>query len=187
MRLGARRQREQDGLATKRAQLARPEAEQRSSVGVEGERGGPGGAGGAEGGFVDSGRLTVVALPEAGTIEVVIISSPGNETNATDGGGDDGSANVTISIQDLGLGLSGDVKVRDVWAKKDLASVSATGTFTTSVPHHGSVFLIFMPPATKWPQPYELAPWMKAPVPPTPPAATPLPASRMNGEGQSKQ
>ena len=48
--------------------------------------------------------------------------------------GGDGSANVTISIADLRLGLggAGSVKVRDVWAKADLPStfVSAAGTFT---------------------------------------------------------
>ena len=76
-------------------------------------------------------------------------------------------ATVTISLDDLGLGIMGPVKVRDVWKKKDLPT--ATGTFSATVPHHGSVFLVFMPPNSTWPLPFELAPWMKATTPLPPP------------------
>ena len=59
------------------------------------------------------------------------------------------------------------MRVRDVWNKRDLPSVpsASSGTFTTGVPHHGSVFLVLMPADdTKWPLPFELAPWMRTPV-----------------------
>ena len=75
-------------------------------------------------------------------------------------------ATVTIKLDDLGLGFSGPAKVRDVWGKKDLAV--ATGTLSATVPHHGSAFFVLMPPATSWPPPFELAPWMKIPPPPVP-------------------
>lgn len=70
-----------------------------------------------------------------------------------------GNVTVTIELSKLNLGITGTVKVRDVWQKKDLGDV--TDTFTTNVNHHGSVFLILMPPHSKWPLPFELAPWMR--------------------------
>jgi hypothetical protein len=40
-----------------------------------------------------------------------------------------GPANVTIDIADLKLGISGSVKVRDVWNKKDLVRVNSNRPF----------------------------------------------------------
>jgi hypothetical protein len=71
---------------------------------------------------------------------------------------------VTIHLSDLKLGISGAVRIRDVWNKQDLAPTSSSGSFTTAVPHHGSVFLVFMPDGSTWPLPFELAPWMRKPV-----------------------
>ena len=82
------------------------------------------------------------------------------------------SATITIQLEDLGLGITGPVKVRDVWKKRDLPTAT-TGTFSTTVPHHGSVFLVFMPPTSTWPEPFELAPWMRVPPPPV----APMPAA----------
>ena len=47
---------------------------------------------------------------------------------------------------------------------------TAAGSFSTSVPHHGCTFYIFMSTESKWPLPFELAPWMKQKPPPVPPA-----------------
>ena len=58
-------------------------------------------------------------------------------------------ATVTIQLSALSLGITGPVKVRDVWNKQDLP-LATTGAVTTSVPHHGSVFLVFMPPTSAW-------------------------------------
>lgn len=84
-----------------------------------------------------------------------------------------GRATVTIHLQDLhlaGIGAPGAaVRVRDVWNKKDLSKTTTTGTFTTTVPYHGSTFVIFMPGNdSKWPLPFKLAPWMDKPAPPVP-------------------
>jgi hypothetical protein len=78
-----------------------------------------------------------------------------------------GPADVTIDLAKLNLDISGEVRVRDVWAKKDLPNMpSATSTFKLSnpVPYHGSAFIIFMPAKSEWPLPFELAPWMKTSV-----------------------
>jgi hypothetical protein len=77
---------------------------------------------------------------------------------------------VTLQLADLGLNISGAVRVRDVWNKTDLPSVpsASTGSITAIVPHHGSVFLVLMPEGSKWPLPFELAPWMRKPAPPSP-------------------
>jgi len=32
------------------------------------------------------------------------------------------------------------------------------------VPHHGSVFLVFMPAGSSWPLPFKRAAWMDAPA-----------------------
>jgi len=79
-------------------------------------------------------------------------------------------ATVTVQLDQLSLGISGPVKVRDVWHKRDLPTAAA-GTISATVPHHGSVFLVIMPPSASWPLPFELAPWMKVPPPPVPPSA----------------
>lgn len=77
-----------------------------------------------------------------------------------------GPANVTVALSELELGITGSVKVRDVWQKQFLPH--QTTTFTTSVPHHGCTFYIFMPASdTEWPLPFKLAPWMDKPAPPT--------------------
>lgn len=52
-------------------------------------------------------------------------------------------------------------QVRDVWGKRTLPSLSATGTLDVIVPHHGSVFLVLMPPQSQWPLPYTRAAWME--------------------------
>ena len=71
----------------------------------------------------------------------------------------------------LKLGLSGPVKVRDVWAKKDLPN--AQTSFSTVVPYHDGIFLVFMPVGSAWPLPFELADWMKIPPPPVPTTTEP--------------
>ena len=80
-------------------------------------------------------------------------------------------ATVTFDLAELSLGLpsSAKVKVRDVWNKQFLPSLPGSGNFSTSVPHHGSVFLVFMPENSSWPLPFKLAPWMDKPAPPVPP------------------
>lgn len=81
-----------------------------------------------------------------------------------------GPANVTMSLTLLDLGITGKVKVRDVWNKKTLPSLaSSEARFTTSVPHHGCTFYVFMPETAKWPEPFKRAPWMDKPAPPVPP------------------
>lgn len=81
-----------------------------------------------------------------------------------------GPANVTMALTALDLGISGKVKVRDVWNKKDLPSLaSSAAAFSTTVPHHGCSFYIFMPETATWPVPFKLAPWMDKPAPPVPP------------------
>jgi hypothetical protein len=82
-----------------------------------------------------------------------------------------GAADVSIELSTLNLGISGAVRVRDVWEKKDLDNLpSDASTFKISkLPYHGSAFVIFMPEDSKWPLPFELAPWMKTPLQPTPP------------------
>jgi len=77
----------------------------------------------------------------------------------------DGAGSVTIELADLKLGIDGPVKVRDVWARADLPN--AVGSFTTTVPYHDGVFLVFMPVGSEWPLPFKLADWMKVPPPPT--------------------
>jgi len=79
-----------------------------------------------------------------------------------------GPANMTINLADLKLGFTGPAKVRDVWNKKDLGT--ATETLSTTVPFHGSVFLVLMPVGSEWPLKFQLAPWMRSPAPPVPPA-----------------
>jgi hypothetical protein len=80
-----------------------------------------------------------------------------------------GPANVTMALTALDLGISGAVKVRDVWNKKTLPSLtSSAASFTTTVPHHGCSFYIFMPETATWPVPFKLAPWMERPTPPVP-------------------
>jgi hypothetical protein len=75
-----------------------------------------------------------------------------------------------MSLTALGLGIAGKVKVRDVWRKRTLPSLSSgAATFSTSVPHHGCTFYIFMPEDAEWPLPYKLAAWMDKPAPPVPP------------------
>lgn len=77
------------------------------------------------------------------------------------------NATVTFKLSDLGL--SGDLKIRDVWSRKDLGVVK-DGEVSLSIAHHGSQFLVFLPADdTAWPLPFELAPWMDKPAPPTPP------------------
>ena len=49
----------------------------------------------------------------------------------------------------------------------DLPSLTTDGAYNARVPYHGSKFLILMPATAEWPLPFELAPWMKQPVPPT--------------------
>ena len=78
---------------------------------------------------------------------------------------------MTVSLLDLKLGITGPVRVRSVWDKKDLPN--AASSISVSVPHHGCTFLIFMPVGSKWPLPFKLAPWMKAKPPPTPKAKPP--------------
>ena len=46
-----------------------------------------------------------------------------------------GRANVTIDIADLKLGISGAVKVRDVWNKKDLVRVNSNRPFILQNDH----------------------------------------------------
>ena len=80
-----------------------------------------------------------------------------------------GPANVTMALTALDLGISGKVKIRDVWNKRTLPSVSSSAaSFSTSVPHHGCTFYVFMPETATWPTPFKLAPWMQAPAPPVP-------------------
>jgi hypothetical protein len=83
-----------------------------------------------------------------------------------------GPITVMVQLADLGLSISGTVRVRDVWNKTDLPSVSSasTGSITAVVPHHGSIFLVLMPEGSKWPLPFELAPWMRKPAPPSSPS-----------------
>lgn len=85
-------------------------------------------------------------------------------------------ATVTFNLRDLNLGLPSrkQVKVRDIWNKRFLPSIAGTGAFSASVPHHGSIFLVFMPENSTWPLPFKLAPWMDKPAPPVPPP-TPSP------------
>lgn len=72
-----------------------------------------------------------------------------------------GPSTVSFKVSALDLdGVSGEVRVRDVWGKRDLAPTSTDGYFSASVPHHDCLFLIFMAPASKWPVPFKLAPWM---------------------------
>ncbi|HEX3020463.1 MAG TPA: alpha-galactosidase [Chitinispirillaceae bacterium] len=49
-------------------------------------------------------------------------------------------ANITVNFSDIGL--SGAVYVRDLWAKKDLGSI--TGSYTMKVPSHGTGMLKIM-------------------------------------------
>jgi len=93
---------------------------------------------------------------------------------------------ITIKLSDLNLGIQGKVKVRDVWNKVDLAE--ASDTFTTVVPYHGSIFVIFMPVGSAWPLPFELAPWMRSPAPPPPPHrhhSQETPQNNLNDEFES--
>lgn len=82
-----------------------------------------------------------------------------------------GAGSVTIELAALKLGLSGPVKVRDVWAKKDLPN--AQTSFSTVVPYHDGIFLVFMPVGSAWPLPFELADWMRIPPPPVPTTTEP--------------
>ena len=52
-------------------------------------------------------------------------------------------------------------------AKADLPN--AVGRFSTTVPYHDGVLLVFMPVGSAWPLPFELAAWMRIPPPPVPP------------------
>jgi hypothetical protein len=73
-----------------------------------------------------------------------------------------GPANVTVPLVSLNLGFSGPIRVRDVWAHRDLPSLpSASLSLSTYVPYHGSAFLVIMPEGSEWPVPFELAPWMR--------------------------
>eukprot|EP00035_Acanthoeca_spectabilis_P011764 m.207172 g.207172 ORF g.207172 m.207172 type:complete len:428 (+) comp15442_c1_seq9:1282-2565(+) len=77
--------------------------------------------------------------------------------------GPSGPSDVSINLQSLGLNFSGAVRVRDVWAHKDLPGLASTdATLSTHVPYHGSVFLVLMPADSEWPLPFELAPWMRS-------------------------
>ena len=80
-------------------------------------------------------------------------------------------AAVTIQLSDLGLGIgSGAVTVRDVWQKRDLPDALATGSFNTSVPHHGCTFFVFSKPGgAAWPPPFKVADWLVTPPVPPPP------------------
>jgi hypothetical protein len=74
-----------------------------------------------------------------------------------------GGATATFSL--AALNISGAVSVRDVWAKKVLAPVAAGGSFTSTVGHHASQFVVFVGAGAKWPVPFELAPWMRKATP----------------------
>ena len=78
------------------------------------------------------------------------------------------NATVTVNLADLNLGIATPtIRVRDVWQRKFLPDIvvgSSGGTFTTDVPHHGSVFLVFMPAGSSWPLPFKRAAWMDAPA-----------------------
>ena len=73
----------------------------------------------------------------------------------------DPNATVAITVALPDLNITGAVKVRDVWGKADLPMVKSGGSFTTSMGHHASSFVVFVPPSAKWPIPFELAPWMR--------------------------
>lgn len=79
-------------------------------------------------------------------------------------------AKATIKLSELGLGIAqGTVKVRDVWNKKDLPDAIATGSFTTTVPHHGCTFFVFSKPGgAAWPPPFKVADWLAKPPTPAP-------------------
>ena len=82
-----------------------------------------------------------------------------------------GPANVVIDLSLLDLGITEEIKVRDVWNKKDLPSLASGSTsFSTSVAHHGCTFYVFSSRGgAAWPEPFKLAPWMDKPAPPVPP------------------
>ena len=44
---------------------------------------------------------------------------------------------VTVHFKDIGL--SGEVSVRDLWARKELGSIN--GSYTAQVPRHGAVMI----------------------------------------------
>ena len=68
-------------------------------------------------------------------------------------------------------GITGKMKVRDVWNKEFLPMLEAGAMFKGHLPYKGSMFLVVMPADDNgWPVPFELAPWMKVPPPPVPPS-----------------
>jgi alpha-galactosidase len=69
------------------------------------------------------------------------------------------NATVSVSVPLSKFNITGTVGVRDVWAKRDLAD--ATGSFTTEIGHHACAFVVFVPKGAQWPEPFELAAWMK--------------------------
>ena len=105
--------------------------------------------------------------------------------NTENGGSSLSNATVTLDlVEDLNITVKAGttMAVRDVWAKttraggvvvnpavtqegaggKTVAAGEGGGApFTTTVPHHGSRFFVFVPEGAHWPDPFELAPWMK--------------------------